>query len=345
MNNQELVTLFILTLSLLGVLTILLVYLVIRKVIHIRKRKLIESYKSKYSSTIYAMLMDGGLSRQITSGTEPQLKAIEELLNQYQKMVERDEEKQRLTKLAEMHLQAYYQKGLKSMRWSKRMNSLFHIEDFNISGLLNDLLKLLDKKRVSHEELIYIVRILATFQYPRLFNLITTRFNDFSEIEYRNILIRLEQDQFDQFVFHFHKSTFSLQKAILGVIAIKKEITYLSFIENIFSNYTGEIRLRALKALAEIGNVKEINPYMGLLYSPKWEERMMAAKLIGSVKEEKGITRLVELLHDQTWWVRFQAAQSICQFPKGKDILRSVLETSKDIFARDMAWEWLHKGD
>jgi len=71
---------------------------------------------------------------------------------------------------------------------------------------------------------------------------------------------------------------------------------------------------------------------------------MVAAKLIGSLKEERGIQRLIELLHDQSWWVRSQAGQAIDQFTNGKEILRSVFETSNDVFAKDMAWEWLHKG-
>jgi HEAT repeat protein len=135
-----------------------------------------------------------------------------------------------------------------------------------------------------------------------------------------------------------------LQKAILDVISIKKESSYLLFTENIFAVYSGELRLRALKALAVLGSVKEINTYLELLYSSKWEERMLAAKLVGNLKEERGLNRLIELLHDQTWWVRFQAGQAICLFPNGKEILEQVYTTSTDMFAKDMAWEWLHKG-
>lgn len=61
-------------------------------------------------------------------------------------------------------------------------------------------------------------------------------------------------------------------------------------------------------------------------------------------KGKSAIPRLIELMHDRTWWVRSQATQAIIQFTNGKEILRTILESSKDTFAKDMAWEWLHKG-
>ncbi|WP_066068162.1 HEAT repeat domain-containing protein [Neobacillus soli] len=345
MLSNELLILSILTLAMIGILGIILVYLMIRKAMDIKISKRIDHCKEKYNPLISLILTEGGLSRELTAKTALQRKAIEELLSRYTKVLEREEEKKRLSKLAALYLTDDYQKRLKSMRWSTRMNTLYQIEDFGMDHLLNDVYMLLKRRRLSHQELIHILRILALFHFGPLFELLTNHYNHLSEYEYRNILLRLEQRQFDQFVLNFHKSELPLQKAIVDVISIKKELSYLSFLENIFSNYSGEVKLRALKALAVIGYVKNIEPYLELLYSSKWEERMISAKLIGKLKEEKGVPRLIELLHDQSWWVRFQAGQSICQFLNGKEILRLVLESSKDSFAKDMAWEWLHKGE
>jgi HEAT repeat protein len=322
----------------------LLVYLTIRKAVDINNRRIIDQYIDKYQPILYTMLTDGGYSRGLNPTTVLEQKAIEELLSRYNRILEGEDEKLRLSELASMYLTDYYRKRLKSKRWSQRMNTLYHIEDFNLRPLIEDIYRLTVKKRLSHEELIRTLRILALFQHKELFEMLTVRYHSLSEFEFRNVLIRLEKQKFDQFIFHFHKSSPPLQKAILDVISIKKELNYLAFLENIFSSYKGEIRLRALKALSEIGYVKNMEPYLELLYSTKWEERMVAAKLVGSLKEVKAISRLIELLHDQTWWVRSQAGQAICQFPNGHDILREVLETSKDAFAKDMAWEWLHKG-
>ncbi|MBV7508108.1 hypothetical protein KW850_23090 [Bacillus sp. sid0103] len=344
MLKNELFFLTILTITILGLLMVLLVYLSIRKAIDIKNRKIIERYIEKHRSNLFTMITEGGYSRGINPESVLEQKAIEELLSSYSKVLEGDDEKKRLSELATMYLAEYYRKLLKSKRWSQRMNTLYHIEDFNLKLLIKDIYMLTTKKQLSHEELIHTLRILALFQYENLFDMLTSNFNSFSEFEYRHILVRLEQHQFDQFILHFYKSSPPLQKAILDVISIKREISYLPFLESIFSAYKGEIRIRALKALSVIGYVKNTEPYLELLYSTKWEERMVAAKLIGSLKEVKGISRLIELLHDQTWWVRSQAGQSICQFPNGHQILREVLETSNDTFAKDMAWEWLHKG-
>ncbi|PFP30319.1 hypothetical protein COJ96_06305 [Bacillus sp. AFS073361] len=344
MMKNELFFLTILTITILGLLLVLLIYLTIRKALEIKKRKAIEQYIENNNTKLFTMLIEGGYSRGLNPKSVLEQKAIEELLSRYSKILEGEEEKSRLTELASMYLLERYRKQLNSKRWSKRMNTLYHIEDFKLTLLNDEIYMLTKKKKLSHAELIHSLRILALFQHESLFDLLITRYQNFSEFEYRTILVHLEQKQFEKFILHFHKSSQPLQKAILEVISIKKELNYLPFLENIFSVYKGEIRLRALKALSNVGNVKNTDPYLELLYSSKWEERMIAAKLIGSLKEVRGISRLIELLHDQMWWVRSQAGEAICQFPNGHQILQEVLETSKDVFAKDMAWEWLHKG-
>ncbi|MDQ0973173.1 hypothetical protein QFZ31_003051 [Neobacillus niacini] len=342
MINQDILFLAIITLSLMCLLFLLLLYLTIRKAKEIKKRREIEDYKNKINTQIFSIIAEGKRYRGIGCETAIKQKAMEELLSRYVKILEGEEEKERLSDLASDCLQGYYQKRLKSIRWSHRMNALYHIEDFYMIKLLDEVVILSKKKNITHQELIHVLRILATFQYNGLKEVLY--YHDLSEYEYRSILMRLNHDLFDQFVLSFHKSTSPLQYAILDVISLKKAIEYRFFTENIFMSYKGEVRLRALKALAEIGYVSNIEPYLHLLHSSSWQERMVAAKLIGSIQEEKGIPRLIELLHDQIWWVRSQAGQSISQFPNGKAILQSVLETSKDTFARDMAWDWLHKG-
>lgn len=342
--NNELVILSVVTCSTLGILVLLLLYLTIRKTIYIKQRKAIEIWKQTYYPLVFSVLSDGIYSRALSSSTPTQMKAIEELLSHYTRVLEGEGEEQRLTDLAAMYLTTYYRKRLKSKKWSTRMNTLYHIEDFQIFQLSDDVRQLVDRKRISHEELLHALRILACSRHPDVFELLTGTFIQLSVIDYRTILICLENKQFNLFMLHFHKCHPSLQKAILEVISTKKDIRYLSYVESIFSSYTGEVKLAALKALAEIGYVENAAPFLDLLYSNRWEERMMAAKLIGSLREESAIPRIKELLHDQSWWVRYQAGQTISEFANGKEILQSILDHSNDPFAKDMAWEWLNKG-
>jgi hypothetical protein len=345
MINQEVLFLTIITLSLLFLLFFLLVYLMSRKIYDIKKRRKIEEYKNKIYPRVFSIIVEGDLVRGL--GFEKKTikqKAMEELLSKYVKILEGEEEKKRLSELATLCLKDYYRKRLQSKRWSHRMNALYHIEDFHMIELIDEVVLLTKKKKISHQETIHILRILATFQYSGLRELLPNKYHYLSEYDYRSILTRLDHGLFEQFILSFHKSPTSLKYAILDVISVKKATEYRIFTENVFSTYQGEMKLRALKALAELGYIKNIQPCLEMMYSSKWQERMVAAKLIGSIKEVKGIPRLIELLHDQTWWVRSQAGQSISQFPHGKEILQKVLETSKDTYAKDMAWDWLHKG-
>lgn len=344
MLTYEILVLSIASISILCILFLLLVYLMFRKAIDISKRTIIEKQKEKYHSFIFMRLMEGNYSRGLTPRTNLQKIAIEELLNQLTKLLEGEQEKRRLNELAVLYLADHYRKRLKSRKWSVRMNALYHIEDFKIKSLNKEIFNLIEKKKVSQEEIIHTLRILASFQFASIPKLLSDRFDDLSEYEYRNILIRLDRDLFEQFLLGFHRFQKQLQNALLDVIAVKKELIYVSFTEKIFFAYSGEVKLRAMKALAELGYVKNIDPFLDLLLSPKWEERMVTAKLFGALKETKSLPKLIELMHDNMWWVRSQAGQAIAQFPNGKEILHNILETSKDPFARDMAWEWLHKG-
>lgn len=342
MQNEVLLLGFI-TAVIVTILFVMLIYLIIRKMIDINNNKLIQKQKEKYQSYLYTNLFEGNYTRGLAPRSEIQKIAVEELLSRFGKMLEGDQEKSRLTELAELYLSDHYRKRLKSRKWSSRMNALFYIEDFHLSNLLNDVLLFLDKK-ISEEEVIHVLRILSTFQYRHLFEMLTLRYIFFSEYEYRNILIRLQKEPFDQFVLGFKKCQNHLQYAVLEVIGVKKELRYSFFLEKVFLSYSGETKIRALKALAELGYVKNIDPYFDLLVSSKWEERMISAKLFGALQETRCLPRLIDLLHDQIWWVRSQAGQAIARFPNGKQVLQNVFETSKDPFAKDMAWEWLHKG-
>jgi hypothetical protein len=174
--------------------------------------------------------------------------------------------------------------------------------------------------------------------------LVSEKYNRLTYLEYRTILARLDDTLFSQFLEGFHTLPAPMQYALLDMIGYKKDTRYLAFTEEAFRNNRGEVRIKALKSLAAIGYVPSIDPYISLLKSPEWEERMLAAKLIGSLREKKVLQELTQLLHDPVWWVRSQAGQSVMMFPKGRQVLQKVAENSTDLFARDMAMEWINRG-
>lgn len=344
MVKNEIWVLTIASSFLLAVLLFLLFYLIIRKALENQSRKQMENQKKRMSPLLLTFLTEGELSRELKPETKLKERALEELLTHYADLLEGVEEKQYLTVLAELHLAHYYRRSLKSIRWSRRMNALFHIEDFNMKMMQDDLVAIVETTKASKEELVLLLRILAAFHYENLPHLLINKWSHLTEYDYRTILYRLDGDSLEPFILEFNKCSEQLKFAIIEVISLKKEVKYVRFLEHIFSVNERELRLRSLKAIASIGYVSTLRPYLSLATSSIWQERMMAAKLFGNMKDRELIGQLSVLLGDSSWWVRFQAGQSIMMFSDGKEILHDIYQTSKDSFARDMAWEWMNKG-
>ncbi|MFD2442985.1 HEAT repeat domain-containing protein [Bacillus sp. CGMCC 1.16607] len=345
MWENELLYLSIATVIILVIQSLILLYLIIRKSYEIRVGLKVDKHKKRYNERLMSYLIDGEVSRVSLPNTNEKKRALEELLSKYAEILEGKEEKKNLFFLVDLYLADYYKDLLKSNKWSKRMNALYHIEEFNILTLENEVINVIKKKRVTKDEIVHGLRILSLFQNKNIFNELAINHTQLSEYDYRSILFVGNENHLDMFVLGFHNCQPALKNAILDMIGLKKELKYSPFLESVFKSSSGEERLRALKALAAIGYVKDISKYLPLCKSSNWQERMMIAKLLGKVKEKESISCLRDLLHDSIWYVRSQAAQAIKHFPNGQTILKDIYNTSNDHFAKDMAWEWINKGD
>ena len=69
----------------------------------------------------------------------------------------------------------------------------------------------------------------------------------------------------------------------------------------------------------------------------------MVIKVAGVQRMDEYKERLIELLSDREYIVRAEAAKAILRFKDGVSILTKVTEDSNDVFAKDMAIEWLEK--
>ncbi|MHC0036869.1 HEAT repeat domain-containing protein [Pseudoneobacillus sp. C159] len=345
MWSKELFYLAIMTGGIVSLLFIILFYLIIRKAIENNRNNKINQQKEKYREPLLSYILDPTLSRKLRPNTSIKKQAIEELLDRYIDVLEGNQEKQNVYYLAELYLADYYKKILHSRKWSRRFNTLHHIEDFYVRSLLPNIVFLVKNEKVTREEKILALRILALFEYPDLVRELLSNHSNLSEFEYRGIFMKASGKLLDLFILHFQQSPTNMQLALIDSLANNRELRYVSFIESVFQTYRGEIRIRALKALGTIGYVNNIDTYLPLCQSPHWEERVMIARLLGIIQVDEGTNCLEELLQDQSWWVRYQAGLSLKRYPNGIDILKKVFQTSKDPFAQDMAWEWLNKGD
>ncbi|AYV69719.1 MULTISPECIES: HEAT repeat domain-containing protein [Niallia] len=342
--EQEVRVLQIVSIILFATLLCLLTYLVIRKVIENRQNNHINERKKQLIGPIFSYLREGKERVKDIMQSRIDKQAIEQVLTDFSERIEGEQEEERLHELADFYLKDKYRKEIKSRYWSKRMNVLYKIEDFHMKEMTHQVISRLSKRNCHKEEKIQIYRILAAFQYDNIWSLIN-KDEELTEKNYRSILLRLKPESFRKLIQPFYYCREALQLATLDVISMKKKVEYIQFLEDVFAKYEEEIRLRALKAIAAIGYVRNMEDYVLLAESEVWQERMMVAKLLGSRSSlDKYIPLLVKLLHDSSWWVRSQAAESILSFKKGREILLEVINESEDKFAQDMAREWLNKG-
>ncbi|MCM3662814.1 HEAT repeat domain-containing protein [Mesobacillus subterraneus] len=327
-----------------AILIVMLFYLIGRKAAENRLRKRVEGLKRSMNEKMLHSILTGDFLRSLQTDTKVKKLAMEELLSHYAELLEGTEEKVNLNRLAESRLGSHYRKNLRSLKWSTRMNALFHIEAFRMDGLKDEVFRMLERRRVTKEEKLRTLTILSQFQSREMFELLTVKYCGLSYLEFRNILSRLDSGGFDLFVLGYHSCPLELKFAILDLVGMKKDLKYLSFAESVFSASSGEERVRALKALSSIGHVRKLERYLPLFESGNWQERMLTARLAGAMKAEAVLPNLVKLLQDPSWWVRSQAGQAITMFPQGKNILQGVMDETSDTFARDMAWEWINKG-
>lgn len=342
--GKELELLQIISLTMIVILCILFLYLVGRKYLENKQNDMVQKREQQLTKPIFQYLQfDKELELELDESKVDKL-ALENILSHYSEVIEGEQEENRLHSLANTYLKNHYLKELRARNWSRRMNVLYKIEDFHLIELEKALVEMIHLKRdISLEEKVQIYRVLSSFQNEQIF-LLLNHDEELTEKDYRSMLLRLEADPFYALLSSFPSCREPLQLAILDVISLRGKIDHTAFLEQVFQSNQGEIRLRALKAISSIGFVQSIQTYLPLAESPSWQERMMIAKLLGKRKDLSYIPFLREFMHDNSWWVRSQAAESIMYYKNGKEVLQEILDYSEDMFAKDMALEWINKG-
>ncbi|MCA0983841.1 HEAT repeat domain-containing protein [Halobacillus yeomjeoni] len=143
----------------------------------------------------------------------------------------------------------------------------------------------------------------------------------------------------DYIVQHFHQVSPELQGVFLEIIGKRKAMNQLPLLTTLLRREEKEIRLKAMRAIGDIGMILEPEAIFDFLFSSSWEERVLAIYVIQSCKLEQAIPELVNhSIQDKNWWVRVRAAETLYAFgEKGRKELKDVADTHEDIFAKDIA--------
>lgn len=305
----------------------------------------IKQYLEQHDKQWYPYFIEGKeLEANVAPHNRFELKAIEQLLIGYTKTVADNAVLSRISSFAELYLLKHYRKQLRRKKWSIRINTLYRIVDFRMRQMVPDVLEMLKRpKSYSKEEYIQIYKILVIFNHEdALSHLLEPKF-PLGEFEYKKLLFDLEPAKLALFIDQFDELPEALKYIVFETTGIKHMAQYLPFLESRLVSEQSEIRIRALKSIIQIGVISNLELYLPFLHSAYWEERLMLAKLLAYVPSTQSTPYLRQLLHDPSWWVRSQATQTLRNSKLGKETLKSVIASSDDRYAIDIAIEALEK--
>ncbi|WP_204524727.1 HEAT repeat domain-containing protein [Litchfieldia alkalitelluris] len=334
----------ILILSFVSILSILFLYLIIQKSINNAIRRQVDNYKEETRKMLFLYISNDVESRKLIPDSKVKFRALEELLAGYAKVLEGDQSIDKISTFANKYFYVVYKKNLRHRRWSLRMNTLYMIEDFHIDSLFPDVLNLYKSDRISISEETQILKLMAFFEYDGLLGHIKHPKYELSEFAIRSIFNRMNDKHFALLIEQYEELPLPLQLPLIDLIAVKNLYHYKHELLKLLKSDNVEVRIRALKAIAEIGVQIPDDLIFNHAMSELWQERMMAAKVCGGLQGVRMVEILKQLVTDHHFLVRSQAAQSILRLPKGISVLKEIAETSGDEYSKDMAIEWLEKG-
>lgn len=344
MVEISLILLFILFLSMLFLLLSLFLYLMVKKHLNNQFQQKVDEYKDAYRIKVFRYLQTGDPDELgNVKEDEELLKALVELLSDYSQLLTGPEIQMRISYFANQHLMNYLEKQLVQRRWSLRMNALYMIEDFYLVNLSEILHRTYNQKITTVSEKAQILKTLAKFDDKRVGEYIKYVDQNISDFTLLSIFLILEEEKLDKLVEEFQQLSTRLQCLLIETIEKRQLIKHHQFLLILIENEDEEVKIRALKAIANTGIPIEPELIKDFLQSSSWTTRMMATKVVGMQRLETCKPQLITLLSDREYSVRAEAAKAILRFKDGLAILTNVTKESTDIFAKDMAIEWLEK--
>ncbi len=156
------------------------------------------------------------------------------------------------------------------------------------------------------------------------------RINDFLNTgENEHIDIMLENvDKVSPLLRNIFIETFGKRKIVVSLPIIE---------EYIYSNNIEE-RIKALKAIGDIGITTRGDRIIDILENGNWTEKLMAIYAIQSCYIRKAVPLLIDLISDNNWWIRLRSAEALFNFGQiGLEKLKWTSLYHDDKYARDMA--------
>ncbi|HQC48256.1 MAG TPA: HEAT repeat domain-containing protein [Bacillota bacterium] len=327
------------------VIVILSMYLVLKGARnHIVSRKKKKYIQNKQDIWYRYFNDDIPLPSELIPNNNSEIKAVEEIFLAYVENISSPIIKKKIREFSNQYLRRYYLNLLLHRRWSLRMNALYRIVSFEIDSLVDECKKYAKRAKLSSEERFQLLIIHSMFDEDSFINEFVDLLLMLSEYEYKKLLVSFNAEILEKLTLQIDEFPEEYQYYFIDVLGIKRNFSFLTFLENNLSHDNTEIRIRSLKAINEMGMITDLDRYKVFLDSPVWEERLMLAKLLGAFPLEQVYPYLEELLQDENWWVRSQSARTIGNSKNGKSRLEMFIATAQDQYAIEMAQEVLVRG-
>lgn len=128
------------------------------------------------------------------------------------------------------------------------------------------------------------------------------------------------------------------QGLLIEVLGKRKIMFALHHIEAFLESENFELRLKSMKAIAELGITSQSAKVKNLLTSESWIEKVNSILIIKNCNIKEALNDIAALVSDQNWWVRYRAAEALFSFgERGITTLEHIKYFHKDSYARDMA--------
>lgn len=285
----------------------------------------------------YLAYLDGetDLEPSLPSDKLIRIKVLEKLLSGYATNIKGAENEQRMRQTAERFLADHYRQVLQKGSWAERVNTLFFIEDYQMSVLQKDVKHHYLSLKEKDEEYRQSLRVLATFGDDSVLQMLKS--DDAISIGFMKECFRrlpatsvenLKKDQ---------ELPVQVKLSMISYFGETGFYEHLPYVELHITHAEKEVRLKALAALCQYRYISSADKIVPFLTSELWEERMYAARLSGLQQLTRYSTDLMKLAGDTNWWVRFAACEALKQMPDGEILLTFAAEGHQDPYARDMA--------
>ncbi|WP_342598129.1 HEAT repeat domain-containing protein [Psychrobacillus sp. FSL H8-0483] len=330
--------------ALLAFQLLLLLVLSIRKIIrNKRSAKEEQIYQENLELFVDYLFNDENLQLPVQLANPKNIAVAERIFSETFSTVNDDRTKQKLQEAAIAIFSSTYLKRLKKGSWSTRVNTLYYIEDFQIVSLLPYLQKRFHKLNAWDEEKNQLIRTLAALNDTSIIHYLNAN-EDSQQHQYLDVFNRLSEEQFDNSIEICYEDNHQTSKlAILNFIGLSKKTRYQALLENTLLDEQSEVRIQSLKGLYRLNYMENIALLEPFFASSSWEERMFSVKIIGAIMIENYESQLIQLLGDSVWWVRNASAEALLSI-FGEEKLKELAAEHSDIYARDMAKQWLSSG-